>query len=113
KYRKSELIEAILNIEEGQKNEKSDEDITPIEQEEMEEDIVEEKQPSKSSENLNLKDIDANKRGRIQELIQDSDTVEGVFEQVENQSYGFLRTDNYQQGPRDIYVSPSQIRKFG
>ena len=113
KYRKSELIEAILNIEEGQKNEKSDEDITPIEQEEMEEDIVEEKQPSKPSEKLNLKDIDADKRGRIQELIQDSDTVEGVFEQVENQSYGFLRTDNYQQGPRDIYVSPSQIRKFG
>lgn len=112
KYRKSELIEVILDIEERQKSEKNDEDITPIEQEEIEEDIAEEK-PSKPSENLNLKDIDADKRGRIQELIQDSDTVEGIFEQVENQSYGFLRIDNYQQGPRDIYVSPSQIRKFG
>jgi len=26
--------------------------------------------------------------------------------------YGFLRSDNYLSGPKDVYVSPSQIRRF-
>jgi len=28
------------------------------------------------------------------------------------EGYGFLRTLNYMQGPKDIYISPSQIRRF-
>ncbi|MDF2671817.1 MAG: transcription termination factor Rho, partial [Clostridiales bacterium] len=74
------------------------------------EDIPEEE--PKAVEKIKLNDINEEKRERMKELIQDSDTVEGIFELIENQSYGFLRLDNYQQGPRDIYVSPSQIRKF-
>ena len=27
--------------------------------------------------------------------------------------YGFLRSDNFLSGTRDVYVSPSQIRRFG
>lgn len=108
RYRKSELIEEILNIDEKKKEEikEIDED---LKEEEEEEEVAEE---PKKPEVMKLNDIDADKRERIQELIQDSDTVEGVFELVENQSYGFLRLDNYQQGQRDIYVSPSQIRRF-
>lgn len=105
RYRKSELIEEIINIDEKKKEEPKE----IVEDFKEEEEVVEE---PKKPEVMKLNDIDADKRERIQELIQDSDTVEGVFELVENQSYGFLRLDNYQQGQRDIYVSPSQIRRF-
>ena len=27
--------------------------------------------------------------------------------------YGFIRSDNYLPGENDVYVSPSQIRRFG
>ncbi|MGB9807468.1 MAG: Rho termination factor N-terminal domain-containing protein [Thermosulfidibacteraceae bacterium] len=40
---------------------------------------------------------------------------EGVLEIIPEGGFGFLRsaTYNYQPGPDDIYVSPSQIRKLG
>lgn len=103
KYRKSELIEEILRLDEEKQNktEEINEPVPPV--------IPE---VEKLVEDIKLNDIDEEKRGRMQELIADSETVEGIFELIENQSYGFLRLDNYQQGPRDIYVSPSQIRKF-
>lgn len=108
KYRKSELIEGILNYQETNTLTiaKDDDDV----EEGLPDDIPEEEVAA--PEKIKLNDINEEKRERMQELIQDSDTVEGVFELIENQSYGFLRLDNYQQGPRDIYVSPSQIRKF-
>ena len=37
--------------------------------------------------------------------------VEGVLE-VLNDGYGFLRGDNYLSTPKDVYVSPVQIRRF-
>ncbi len=36
---------------------------------------------------------------------------EGILE-VLNDGFGFLRTDNYLPGTNDIYVAPSQIRRF-
>jgi transcription termination factor Rho len=46
------------------------------------------------------------------EKILSDDPVEGVLEVLPD-GYGFLRSDNYLSGPKDIYVSPSQIRRFG
>jgi len=46
------------------------------------------------------------------EKIEADDPVEGVLEVLPD-GYGFLRSDNYLSGPKDIYVSPSQIRRFG
>ncbi|MCM0649769.1 transcription termination factor Rho [Clostridium swellfunianum] len=51
------------------------------------------------------------KRERLRELIDESDTARGVLEVIEN-NFGFLRGDNYLSGPNDIYISPSQIRRF-
>ena len=45
-------------------------------------------------------------------MINESDTAIGVLEILENNSFGFLRCNNYQTGENDIYVSPSQIRRF-
>ena len=46
------------------------------------------------------------------EKIEADDPVEGVLEVLPD-GYGFLRSENYLSGPKDIYVSPSQIRRFG
>ncbi|MCX7842726.1 MAG: transcription termination factor Rho [Clostridia bacterium] len=46
------------------------------------------------------------------EKIESDDPVEGVLEVLPD-GYGFLRSDNYLSGPKDIYVSPSQIRRLG
>lgn len=53
---------------------------------------------------------------RIEQALLDSDTVlrgEGVLE-ILPEGYGFLRSQdwNYLYGPDDIYVSPSQIKRF-
>jgi transcription termination factor Rho len=45
------------------------------------------------------------------EKIESDDPVEGVLEVLPD-GYGFLRSDNYLSGARDVYVSPSQIRRF-
>ena len=51
------------------------------------------------------------KRERLRELIDESDTARGVLDVIDN-NFGFLRGDNYLSGPNDIYISPSQIRRF-
>ena len=43
--------------------------------------------------------------------IESMDPVEGVLEVLPD-GYGFLRSSNYLSGPKDVYVSPSQIRRF-
>ncbi len=45
------------------------------------------------------------------EKIESDEPVEGVLEVLPD-GYGFLRSDNYFPGAKDIYVSPSQIRRF-
>lgn len=45
-------------------------------------------------------------------MINESNSSKGVLEIQENNSFGFLRCNNYLTGENDIYVSPSQIRRF-
>lgn len=49
--------------------------------------------------------------GNSFEKIESDDPVEGVLEVLPD-GYGFLRSNNYLSGPKDVYVSPSQIRRF-
>ena len=37
--------------------------------------------------------------------------AEGILE-IANEGFGFLRCDNYLPGPRDVYISNAQIRRF-
>ena len=45
-------------------------------------------------------------------MINESGYSKGVLEVQENNNFGFLRCNNYLTGENDIYVSPSQIRRF-
>ncbi len=82
KLKKSELIEKILEVY-------------------SKKDIVEEKIEAKiSEENVEYK-----------LTSEDDQYVEGILELLPD-GYGFLRGDNYLSTPKDVYVSPVQIRRF-
>lgn len=67
---------------------------------------VEESQEQNTEENRE------EKKERLKVMINESDSAKGVLEVQENNNFGFLRCNNYQTGENDIYVSPSQIRRF-
>jgi transcription termination factor Rho len=48
---------------------------------------------------------------RPNEPVGDPVEVEGLLE-LRDEGYGFLRTTGYLAGPRDVYVSASQVRRF-
>jgi transcription termination factor Rho len=43
--------------------------------------------------------------------VEQGGSAEGILEILPD-GFGFLRSDNYQSGDKDIYISPSQIRRF-
>ena len=90
---KEELVENRTYISEVNKN-------LPINNNEEEQRRTEDKQEEQ------------NKRERLREMIDESDTAKGVLEINESNSFGFLRGTNYLTSPNDIYVSPAQIRRF-
>lgn len=47
----------------------------------------------------------------VQQIIDNNNMGEGILE-VMADGYGFLRTENFLPGANDIYISPSQIRRF-
>lgn len=71
------------------------------------------------SENIsnNREDIKRNsdqeeKKEHLKERINESSVVSGILEIQENNNFGFLRCKNYLTSSEDVYVSPSQIRRF-
>ncbi len=105
KLKKSELIEEIVN-----NSPKSIEKNGVILQEKITPKGKNEDTPN--TINDNNEEIREEKRERLKVMINESDTAIGVLEILENNSFGFLRCNNYQTGENDIYVSPSQIRRF-
>lgn len=104
KFRKDELVNEILKrIQEAKiaqgiippppKEEKLQEEI-PIKRDTSE-------KPLSDEEKKFLESKDIEKGGR----------ADGILEILPD-GFGFLRSDNYQSGDRDTYISPSQIRRF-
>lgn len=73
--------------------------IKPAE-EEADEDEDEEKELSEEAKRF-LESKDVEKGGK----------ADGILD-IHSEGFGFLRSDNYLSGDRDIYISPSQIRRF-
>ncbi|KEI00324.1 transcription termination factor Rho [Clostridium botulinum] len=70
-------------------------------------------QNDNQNRNETLEDGNSLEKGKkLKEMIHESESAKGVLEIIENNNYGFLRGENYLTGPKDIYVSPSQIRRF-
>lgn len=91
--KKSDVIEAMLAQDELDKQKKDSEEKAVKESEK----IVEKQQPEKKPE--------------INEDLDSGQVANGILE-VMPDGFGFIRCENYLPGENDVYVSPSQIRKF-
>lgn len=122
KYKKNELIEEILKV--SSNFIKKDgvilrENIAPKIAEETISDIVkiDNGETLKQNDNLEVSTRISNtenteKKENLKEMIDESNVAKGILEILENNSFGFLRCRNYLTSSDDIYVSPSQIRRF-
>jgi transcription termination factor Rho len=102
KYKKDELIDIIINTLSS-----------PIPNIDIEEtaELVEENFDDKIDlANIDFDDLSDNATEEIEHL-EDINLAEGILE-LHSDGYGFLRRNNYQSGEDDIYISPSQIRRF-
>ncbi len=66
------------------------------------------KQVSHSSDRL---EEDLNEKASYKITSEDDEIVEGILEVLPD-GYGFLRGENYLSTPKDVYISPVQIRRF-
>jgi len=99
KLRKEELIDLIIKTLSSEDELTVDEDFSP-----------EEKDTHLKMEDIDIEDLSQNASEEIGNL-EDMNLSEGILE-LHTDGYGFLRINNYQSGDDDIYISPSQIRRF-
>lgn len=94
--------------------------ISTLKKSELVERMVEEDQKENSMENKTVETKSAenqteeakSSRAPMEQSELDSGiTVKGILEVLPD-GYGFIRSDNYLPGENDVYVSPSQIRRF-
>lgn len=96
--KKSDLIERLL--EEDRKTQKTEETEPVRENRHDHEHVQREDVRGEKGAGLELSDLDSGM------------TAHGILEVLPD-GYGFIRCENYLPGENDVYVSPSQIRKFG
>lgn len=115
--KKSELVEAML--EEDRKTVDSTEKKENVKSNEKENskiiDEAKNSDESKNAENVKMNEDGKKRDGRsnMPEMNQlDSGLMANGILEVLSDGYGFIRCENYLPGENDVYVSPSQIRKF-
>ncbi len=102
KYKKMELIELIMSL-----NVKTVKKETIVLQEK-----IAPKKENQATSNVTTQHKTEEKKEELKNIINNSDMAKGILEILENNSFGFLRCKNYLTSSEDIYVSPSQIRRF-
>ncbi len=115
KYKKSELIE-LVEAKQKEQQPKEQQTTQPPEKEQkpvLLESNEEEKttlQPPEEQQKPDLKELREQRQNLLEQL--DSGIIEEGVLEVLPEGYGFLRMENYLPGTKDIYISPSQIRRF-
>ena len=70
---------------------------------------------NQANTNVDIDDLDTkNLPNKVTEELENMDeiNISGGILEIHQDGYGFLRSDNYLSGEEDIYMSPSQIRRF-
>ncbi len=88
--KKSELIDAMLALDEKEAQEEA--------ATEAREEVREEMKEKKAETDI--------------EQLDSGNSANGILEVMQD-GFGFIRSDNYLPGENDVYVSPAQIRRFG
>ena len=77
------------------------------------EDVVEEKMDNIAAEEKKYSEMEVNEEEQVKAHVLDSgEKAFGILEVLPD-GFGFIRSGNYMPGDEDVYVSPSQIRRFG
>ncbi len=97
--KKAEVVEAMLLLDEKEKNSAAVKEVPKEERKPEEKNAVSEEKKAED-ESQYPKDLDSGQE------------ADGILE-VMPDGYGFIRCDNYMPGDEDVYVAPSQIRRFG
>ena len=126
KVKKGDLIKLMLEMDEADRNRSIDEpapqpapepepepkpepepENEPEREDEKEEKVREEAAPPEGGKGKK-------RRGKRKSNpdLDSGEMAHGILE-VLSDGYGFIRSDNYMPGDEDVYVAPSQIRKFG
>lgn len=134
KKEKTEKIEKRVKSEKNKKNEKTEKTEKSVETEKVKKNVSKNHSKKEVSEEVktasdNISDdnmiTDGDTMSQETEVDESDDAqgnspvknvngneiAEGILE-VMADGFGFIRSDNYMPGDKDIYVSPSQIRKF-
>ncbi len=114
--KKKELIERMLEEDEKDKAEKEEQDKTEKDRRPRTQTVrrTETKAESQKSLDDQVKELSANTGDKDIHDIDRLDsgvTANGILEVLPD-GYGFIRCENYLPGENDVYVSPSQIRRF-
>ena len=88
--KKGDLIDAMLALDEKEKQKEASDEAKEQVREEMKE----------KKEETDIEQLDS------------GHTANGILEVMQD-GFGFIRCENYLPGENDVYVSPSQIRRFG
>ena len=115
--RKADLVEAMLTLDEKEQSANQVQ-----EKVEVAETKTAEQYEEKKIDRQNVKPIEKNiekpvervEKNNPEETLSNLDsgnTANGILE-IMADGYGFIRCENYLPGEHDVYVSPSQIRKF-
>ncbi len=120
KFKKNELIEEILKASPNSIEKDGvilRENISPKDSNEIKEtgNVINTEKVVRNEHKEEIKVISKEeKKEKLKEMINDSNTnsAKGILEILENNNFGFLRCKNYLTSSDDIYVSPSQIRRF-
>ena len=111
KLKKEELIEVLKSIQNNnfEEEEYDEDELDDIEEEE----VIEKEQPRRrydaSDDEAELEE--AQNAVAYQVNNEEDEIIEGILEVLPD-GYGFLRGDNYLSSPKDVYISPIQIRRF-
>ncbi len=114
KLKKDELIEVLIDLQRARNNAEkvSKKEIIVPQKDDKEINQVKVKYDASDDDELQDENIELSESVVDYKLTNEEDEiVEGILEVLPD-GYGFLRGDNYLSSPRDVYISPIQIRRF-
>ena len=117
KLKKNELIEAILSLKKESvkepEKETSNQKGHSVHESSESKSSEDKPQPQQTKSNCETQNKREERRKHIQDIENsgNSDKVEGILEIAEG-GFGFLRFYNFLTSDEDVYISPSQIRRF-
>lgn len=109
KLKKEELIEVLKSIQNNKFEEENDDDM--IEEDEYYEEEIEEPRRRYDASDDEVEKLEEENAVAYQVNNEEDEIIEGILEVLPD-GYGFLRGDNYLSSPKDVYISPIQIRRF-